>query len=170
MTRITAFVAIILAYTSVAFKVFGDIGAPTSFSIPDASGDGLNLTWSGPGINDVLTVGPYTTGSLGGSSVYLGNGAAYKTATDLSLFLNGIDWSHIRMYSSLASLPSNWQGEGWWASEMSYLTVSSGDPSDATVYIDPHFSLSFAYDDMLEQFNAPSDKYPFKLTFVSGSD
>ncbi len=155
--------------------------SPTPFSLsgrPPGSNGVPVIHWADSGINARWTTGPYLTAAVNGSghgtSVHLGSGDPGQSASDFTLPLNGIDWSHVRTYSSLSAPPSNWQGEGWWSNEMAFITVAGTDgSSNVTVTFGPHFTLNFAYDFESCGFGGycpPDDNYPSTLTFVGGSD
>jgi len=82
---------------------------------------GPDIVWLGAGQNSFATSGPTVLAGVNGSvlsSLFLGKGASYIDASDFFLPLNGIDWYHERVYSSISTSSLSWQGEGWWCNEM----------------------------------------------------
>jgi len=131
--------------------------------------------WGKEGLNAIGFAGPHAVGSVNGAGsgklVFLGNGASFVRQVDFYLPLNGIDWFHERQFSSKSGYAgTEWQGEGWWSNEMMNLTVSGSEgASNVTVQMDPHLTLTFAYNEGSGTWSC-NDAYLYKLTFTSGSD
>jgi RHS repeat-associated protein len=146
--------------------------SPTGFSLPGGAGgqNGIpRVAWGGFRVNNIGTSGPVVNASVNGGGgsgpVFLGNGASFVKQADFWLPLNGIDWSHLRTYSSKSSSTLNWQGEGWWGNEMMNITVGEFDgSSDVTVQVDPHYTLKFTY---ASGSWACNDKFLFTLGYSS---
>lgn len=143
-------------------------GAPGSTGVP-LIGD------LGVGVSEIVAAGPAVHASVngtgGGGSVYLGNGGSYIATRDFRLTLNGIDWLHDRIYSSEgSSIPSQWQGEGWWANEMINITglANDEDDNDCSVQMSPNHTLEF--DNTGTGTWDCEDNFLFTLTYSSHDD
>jgi hypothetical protein len=154
----------------------GDVDQKTLFDIDNylnIPGDncGLNISWPGPGQNPNATSGPYVSGFVNGdgpSPIFLGNGASHIDTVDFYLPLNGIDWYHQRVYSTISSSSLTWQGEGWWTNEMMNLSVAGSEgASDVDIEMDPHKTLSFTYSGGSWTCD---NNFLYVLTFSSGDD
>ena len=141
----------------------------SKLTLPGQNG-GPSIVWPGPGQNSNATTGPVAYGAVNGrgSSVFLGNGASFINQGDFYLPLNGIDWFHRRIYSTLSSSSLTWQGESWWGNEMMNLNVEGSEGvSDVDIEMDPHNTLNFTYSDGSWTCD---NEFQYVLTFSSGDN
>jgi len=151
---------------------------PSSFrltpSLPGSTGTPV-INWGGARPNGIGTSGPAIRGSVngagGGGTVFLGNGASSVRDRDFRLSLNGINWSHFRVYSSKGTAaPTAYQGEGWWSNEMKNITGTAGDEddNDCDLQFDPHYTIHFT--NTATSTWTCDDNFLYTLTYSSGSD
>jgi len=156
----------------------GWVESPTGFRLPPrlAGHSGVPSTlWAGAGLNQIGTAGPSVRASVNGigkkgSWVAVGNGASYVRQRDFYLPLNGIDWYHGRICSSLGSWTPDWQGQRWWSNEMMNISGNAGDEddNDCDVELDPYHTRSFTNTGTGTW--TCDDNYLYTLTYSSGDD
>jgi len=149
-------------------------GKSMAASLGSSAGVQLILEGAGLRLNGRYSIGPYARSAVNGAgnTVFLGTGASHVKATDFTLALNGLDWLHIRTYTSLASHGETWQGESWWGNEMMFIDVDGAETGERTVTVtmSPHFQLDFYIPEFPAVPSDAKDNYPYTLWFESGSD